>query len=155
MTRMMNSTGAHSRGGRSRPCHQKLFDGKLAWDGARSSTRPATAAMSAEAPPTGSRNRKTSRIIRCPRTTQTEGVFVIAVTPFTEAMEIGSPSIDRMVDFYFEKGADGLTILGMMGEAPKLTQSEAIHVTRCTIGRAGPSPSSSAFPLPAWRQSAN
>ncbi len=71
---------------------------------------------------------------------ETKGVFVIAVTPFTETMQVDDASIDSMVDFYFEKGADGLTILGMMGEAPKLTQSEAIHVTRRTIGRAGPKP---------------
>ncbi len=49
-------------------------------------------------------------------------------------------SIDRMVDFYAEKGADGLTILGMMGEAPKLTQAESIEVTRRTLARAGEKP---------------
>ena len=51
---------------------------------------------------------------------ETSGVFVIAVTPFTDDGAIDLASIDRMVDFYFEKGADGLTILGIMGEAPKL-----------------------------------
>ena len=30
-----------------------------------------------------------------------------------------------MVDFYLEAGATGLTILGMMGEAPKLTIEES------------------------------
>src|SRR3954451_23140795 len=71
---------------------------------------------------------------------ETKGVFVIAVTPFTEMMQVDDASIDSMVDFYFDRGADGLTILGMMGEAPKLTQSEAIHVTRRTIARAGSKP---------------
>lgn len=63
-------------------------------------------------------------------TSDTKGVFVIAVTPFEENGAIDHASIDRMIDFYYDKGADGLTILGMMGEAPKLTQNEAIEVTR-------------------------
>ncbi|MFK0386177.1 dihydrodipicolinate synthase family protein [Agrobacterium sp. NPDC090273] len=67
--------------------------------------------------------------------TETKGVFVIAVTPFHEAGAVDHESIDRMVDFYYEKGADGLTILGMMGEAPKLTQAESIEITRRTLKR--------------------
>ena len=73
-------------------------------------------------------------------TTGTKGVFVIAVTPFTETMAVDHASIDSMVDFYFDKGADGLTILGMMGEAPKLTQHEALDLTRRTLARAGGKP---------------
>ncbi|MER2533687.1 MAG: dihydrodipicolinate synthase family protein [Rhizobiaceae bacterium] len=69
-----------------------------------------------------------------------KGVFVIAVTPFLEDGALDTASIDRMVDFYAEKGADGLTILGMMGEAPKLTQAESIEVTRRTIKRSGAAP---------------
>ena len=47
-------------------------------------------------------------------TSDAKGVFVISVTPFTEAGEIDFESLDRVVDFYFERGAHGLTILGMM-----------------------------------------
>ncbi|MGP4806136.1 dihydrodipicolinate synthase family protein [Agrobacterium cavarae] len=65
----------------------------------------------------------------------TRGVFVIAVTPFNEDGSLDRASVDRMVDFYYEKDADGLTILGMMGEAPKLTQAESIEVARQTIKR--------------------
>jgi 4-hydroxy-tetrahydrodipicolinate synthase len=72
--------------------------------------------------------------------TNTSGVFVIAVTPFTDALAVDTASLDRVIDFYFEKGADGLTILGMMGEAPKLTQREAIDITQRTIARAGGRP---------------
>ncbi|WP_370675178.1 dihydrodipicolinate synthase family protein [Pleomorphomonas sp. PLEO] len=68
------------------------------------------------------------------------GVFVIAVTPFADDGTIDEASIDRVTDFYFEQGADGLTILGMMGEAPKLTQTEALAITRRTLGRAGNRP---------------
>ncbi|OCJ16395.1 dihydrodipicolinate synthase family protein [Rhizobium sp. AC44/96] len=73
-------------------------------------------------------------------TTDSKGVFVIAVTPFNEDGSLDRPSVDRMVDFYFEKGADGLTILGMMGEAPKLTQAESIEVTRLTLKRSAGKP---------------
>jgi len=68
------------------------------------------------------------------------GVYVISVTPFTENGAIDLTSLDRVVDFYFDKGADGLTILGMMGEAPKLTQAEAIEVTKRTLAQAGDRP---------------
>jgi 4-hydroxy-tetrahydrodipicolinate synthase len=54
------------------------------------------------------------------------GVYVIAATPFTARGELDLQSADRMVDFYLERGADGLTLLGLMGEAPKLTTDESI-----------------------------
>jgi 4-hydroxy-tetrahydrodipicolinate synthase len=73
-------------------------------------------------------------------TIETKGVFVIAVTPFTDTMAVDTASVDSMVDFYYDKGADGLTILGMMGEAPKLTQSEALDITRQTLKRSGDKP---------------
>lgn len=73
-------------------------------------------------------------------TSSSKGVFVIAVTPFTETGALDHDSIDRMVDFYDENGADGLTILGMMGEAPKLTQAESIEVTKRTLARVGEKP---------------
>lgn len=71
---------------------------------------------------------------------QTKGVFVIAATPFLPTGEIDVGSTDKMVDFYFEKGADGLTIMGMMGEAPKLTHSEALSITKQILKRAGNKP---------------
>jgi 4-hydroxy-tetrahydrodipicolinate synthase len=73
-------------------------------------------------------------------TTGTRGVFVIAVTPFTPSMEIDERSLDSVVDFYFDKGADGLTLLGVMGEAPKLTLAESVAVVRRTIARAAGKP---------------
>lgn len=56
------------------------------------------------------------------------GVFTIAVTPFLPDGDLDLESVDRMVDFYLEKGATGLTILGMMGEAGKLSAHEALAV---------------------------
>ncbi len=69
-------------------------------------------------------------------TTAAKGVFVIAVTPFTESGAIDEASIDSMVDFYLDKGVDGLTLLGMMGEAQKLTLPESIFVVRRALTRA-------------------
>lgn len=73
-------------------------------------------------------------------TTESKGVFVIAVTPFTDTLAVDMTSIDSVTDFYFDKGADGLTILGMMGEAPKLTHAEALDITRRTLARANGRP---------------
>lgn len=63
------------------------------------------------------------------------GVFTIAVTPFLPDAAIDWNSVDRMVDFYIEKGATGLTILGMMGEAGKLTADESIAVVKRVTAR--------------------
>ncbi len=64
-----------------------------------------------------------------------KGVFTIAVTPFLPDGALDWDSIDRMVDFYIEKGATGLTILGMMGEAGKLTAEESIAVVKRVTAR--------------------
>ncbi|MCQ8781607.1 dihydrodipicolinate synthase family protein [Mangrovibrevibacter kandeliae] len=69
-------------------------------------------------------------------TASASGVFVIAVTPFTATGAIDVDSLDRMTDFYLDAGVSGITILGMMGEAPKLTQAEARQVAERVIGRA-------------------
>ena len=63
------------------------------------------------------------------------GVFTIAVTPFLPDGAIDFASIDRMVDAYIERGATGLTILGMMGEAGKLTAEESVAVVRAVVAR--------------------
>ena len=64
-----------------------------------------------------------------------QGVFTIAVTPFLPDGALDWDSIDRMVNFYIEKGATGLTILGMMGEADKLTAEESVAVVKRVIAR--------------------
>jgi len=63
------------------------------------------------------------------------GVYVIAATPFTDDGALDLDSADRMVDFYLERGADGLTVLGIMGEAPKLTAEESVAFVRRVAGR--------------------
>ena len=63
------------------------------------------------------------------------GVFTIAVTPFLPDGSLDLESVDRMVDFYLEKGATGLTVLGMMGEAGKLSADEAVSVVKRVTAR--------------------
>ena len=66
---------------------------------------------------------------------QARGVYVIALTPFTETGDLDLDSTDRMVDFYLERGATGLTVLGMMGEAQKLTIEESQTYVRRILRR--------------------
>src|SRR6185437_5109955 len=53
------------------------------------------------------------------------GVFVIAPTPFRSDGALALDDVPRMVEFFLARGADGLTLLGMMGEATKLTEAES------------------------------
>ncbi len=66
-----------------------------------------------------------------------KGVFTIAATPFTPDGALDLDSVDRMTDFYAEKGATGLTILGIMGEAGKLSAAESEAVIRRVTARTG------------------
>lgn len=72
---------------------------------------------------------------------ETRGVYVIAATPFKDDGALDLASTDSLVDFYLKCGVDGMTILGVMGEAPKLTQEESVlflsRVLGHTAGRAG------------------
>ncbi len=63
----------------------------------------------------------------------TKGVFTIAVTPFLPDGSLDFDSIDSMTEAYIEKGATGLTILGMMGEAGKLTADESLAIVRRVV----------------------
>tara|TARA_R110000787_G_scaffold62924_2_gene142039 strand:- start:47 stop:979 length:933 start_codon:yes stop_codon:yes gene_type:complete len=68
---------------------------------------------------------------------QSEGVFIIAATPFDDSGAIDYDSTDRMVDFYLETGVSGMTILGIMGEAPKMAGDEAESFARYVLRRVG------------------
>ncbi len=70
----------------------------------------------------------------------TSGVYIIAATPFTDAGEVDHDSIRSMVDFYIGHGVTGLTILGMMGEANKLTPEERHAVIDTVLDQAGDLP---------------
>jgi 4-hydroxy-tetrahydrodipicolinate synthase len=70
-------------------------------------------------------------------TANEKGVCVIAATPFRDDGKVDLDSIDRLADFYLECGVAGMTILGMMGEAAKLSEEESRTVTKRFINRVG------------------
>ncbi len=65
------------------------------------------------------------------------GVYVISATPFQEDGRVDDVSTDQMVEFYRGCRVSGMTILGMMGEAPKLDVGEAIGFSCRVVKRAG------------------
>jgi 4-hydroxy-tetrahydrodipicolinate synthase len=70
--------------------------------------------------------------------TSATGVYLITVTPFTDSGALDLASTDRMVDFCLDSGVTGLTVLGIMGEATKLTAEEsALFVGRVLARVAG------------------
>lgn len=72
--------------------------------------------------------------------TDTQGVYIVAQTPFQADGAIDLPSIDTLVDFYSRHGADGFTVLGVAGEAAKLTAEEALAVAQRFMRHAGGKP---------------
>lgn len=67
---------------------------------------------------------------------EARGVYPIAATPFTPDLSVDWASLDRLVDFYLEAGASGITILGILGEAQKLEPEESREIARRVIARA-------------------
>ena len=68
------------------------------------------------------------------------GVIVIAPTPFMLDGAIDTSSIDRMTDFFVASGVTGITVLGQLGEAPKLEHAESLDVVKRVVKRAGALP---------------
>jgi 4-hydroxy-tetrahydrodipicolinate synthase len=54
------------------------------------------------------------------------GMYVISATPFTEGGALDLDSTRSLMDFYLQCGVTGFTILGIMGEAPKLSNEESM-----------------------------
>lgn len=67
--------------------------------------------------------------------TGARGVYLITVTPFTDSGALDLPSTDRMVDFCLDAGVTGLTVLGIMGEATKLTAAESTQFVQRVLAR--------------------
>ncbi len=63
------------------------------------------------------------------------GVFIIAATPFADNGALDLDSLSRLIAFYLDAGVHGITILGMMGEAQKLTYEESCLVIEHTLQR--------------------
>lgn len=64
-----------------------------------------------------------------------KGVYIISATPFRQDQSLDLESTDTLIEFYLEKGVDGITILGVMGEAPKLTEDESLIFVNRVIKR--------------------
>lgn len=73
-------------------------------------------------------------------TRETRGVYIIAATPFAQDGALDHDSMRRLVDFYIGHGVTGLTILGMMGEANKMTPDERRAVIDTVLSRTGDLP---------------
>src|SRR5690554_466488 len=65
-----------------------------------------------------------------------KGVYPIAPTPFFDDGTIDTSSIDRITDFYVDCACTGITVLGLLGEAPKLEHDESVAVATQMIKRA-------------------
>jgi 4-hydroxy-tetrahydrodipicolinate synthase len=65
------------------------------------------------------------------------GVYVIAPTPFHPDGRIDDSSVERMTDFFIQAGVNGMTVLGQLGEAPKMEHKESVSLVKRVIQRAG------------------
>jgi 4-hydroxy-tetrahydrodipicolinate synthase len=72
--------------------------------------------------------------------THARGVYPIAPTPFFDDGRIDSASIHRLSEFYLRAGATGVTVLGQLGEAPKLDAAESLAVAKAFIQAFGRTP---------------
>ena len=68
------------------------------------------------------------------------GVFPIAPTPFAPDGAIDWASVDRLFEFYARIGSDGMTVLGIMGEAPKLEPQESLAIVKRAVAIMGGKP---------------
>ena len=66
------------------------------------------------------------------------GIYNITPTPFHPDGSIDEPSLRRLTRFTRDAGVNGMTILGVLGEADKLTESERDRVISIVIETAGP-----------------
>jgi 4-hydroxy-tetrahydrodipicolinate synthase len=73
-------------------------------------------------------------------TSDVKGVMPIAPTPFFDDGKIDTASIDRLMEFYLTIGSAGVTVLGQLGEAPKLEHTESVAIARQVIARFGKLP---------------
>lgn len=63
------------------------------------------------------------------------GVYAIAPTPFSPDGSIDRTSLARMCEFYLKAGVTGITVLGQLGEAPKLDQAESVAIVTEVVRR--------------------
>ena len=67
----------------------------------------------------------------------TRGVYIISPTPFDEHGAVDLKSTDTLLDFYVDKGVTGITVLGILGEATKLSPDESKTFLDHVLNRVG------------------
>jgi 4-hydroxy-tetrahydrodipicolinate synthase len=65
-----------------------------------------------------------------------QGVYSIIPTAFTDAGELDAASQRRVVDLFIDKGANGLTALGVTGEVARLEEHERAAVLEVVVKQA-------------------
>ena len=65
------------------------------------------------------------------------GVLPILPTPFTGAGAVDERSLRRIIDFELDVGVHGISILGFMGEAHRLSNGERRQVVQTVVDQAG------------------
>ncbi|MDP3407384.1 dihydrodipicolinate synthase family protein [Bosea sp. (in: a-proteobacteria)] len=66
-------------------------------------------------------------------TADANGVFPIAPTAFNPDGSVDWASTEKLFAFYDEIGSDGTTVLGIMGEAPKLEPEESLRIVKTAV----------------------
>jgi len=65
-----------------------------------------------------------------------QGVFPILATPFHPDESLDEASLERLVTFMIEAGADGVTVLGVLGESNRLTDADRERAVRIAVAAA-------------------
>jgi len=69
-----------------------------------------------------------------------QGVYPILATPFVEDESLDLESFDRLIRFMARLGVDGVTILGVLGEANRLLDREREQIIQTAVKAAGSLP---------------
>jgi hypothetical protein len=65
-----------------------------------------------------------------------EGVYPILATPFDEGENLDLESFGRMVRFMADVGADGVTIIGVLGESGRMVDIERVRLIKAAVAAA-------------------
>lgn len=65
------------------------------------------------------------------------GVYSVVPTPFQAGGEVDHESLQRVVDLVVGAGVQGIVVLGILGEAARLTEAERSAVVATVVGRVG------------------
>ncbi|WP_083485815.1 dihydrodipicolinate synthase family protein [Alicyclobacillus ferrooxydans] len=65
------------------------------------------------------------------------GISVISLTPFTDDGTVDTQSLRSLLDFYLAAGVHGVTLLGIMGEANKVTERERRTIIDTAVKQVG------------------